>query len=385
MSSKEVKILHCADLHLGVEFTSLGDNAAQRKRENFLVLEHILSICREEKVDFLLLSGDLFDHIHIESQIITEVLEQFSRIPDTIIAIAPGNHDPFSIDSCYYARKWPENVLLFQNEWTSFLFEEKNVCLWGAGFQSTYHPDSFFSISQNDLDTDRINICVIHGDLVPQGQTSLYNPISKNLIRQSGFDYIALGHVHKRTVILREGKTFYAYPGCPEGHGFDELGEQGVYLGTVSKGRHSLRFRKTCSRCYYEVLVSIDHAQTNQEIAESVIAALNERFPDDAKDHLYKIILKGEIPESLTMDLEGISQRIESNCYFSKIENQTTLELDYELLAKEQTLKGIFTRKMLDEIARAKEKKDEASISMAQNALQYGLKAFDGEVVWNED
>ena len=98
MHSNEIKILHCADLHLGAEFSSLGNKASQRKREGFQVFEDIVSLCKEESVEFLLIAGDLFDHLHIDSQIITEVIDQFAGIPDTVVAIAPGNHDPLSID-----------------------------------------------------------------------------------------------------------------------------------------------------------------------------------------------------------------------------------------------------------------------------------------------
>lgn len=385
MSSKEIKILHCADLHLGFEFSSLGDKAAQRKRENFLAFERIISLCQKEEVDFLLIAGDLFDHLHIEAQIITELVEQINRIPGTVIAITPGNHDPFTIDSCYYTRSWPENVVIFSNEMSCIIYEEKNVCLWGAGFNSTYHQDSFFNNNQNDIDENMINICVIHGDLVPQGQNSMYNPMSKDSLRLSRFDYVAMGHVHKRTEIQKEGKTFFAYSGCPESHGFDELGDLGVYLGNISKGRNSLQFLKTCNRCYYEIPVEVSNIQTNQDIAELILQKLNDSFFDDARNHLYKIVLQGEVPIKFTIDPEGISQKISPYCYFSKIEDQTIIEIDYDSLAKEQTLKGIFVRKIYEKLEDAKSKKDEALVRTLHEALKYGLKAFDGEVVFNEN
>jgi DNA repair exonuclease SbcCD nuclease subunit len=385
MSFNEVKILHCADLHLGVEFATLGDKAGQRKRENFLAFERIISVCKEEKVDFLLIAGDLFDHLHIDSQLVTEVMGLITKIPETVVAIAPGNHDPFSIDSCYYTRTWPENVRLFPNELSYYTFEEKNICLWGAGFESTYHPEPFLAVDPEALDDNRINICLVHGDLIPQGQGSLYNPLSKELIRQSRFDYIALGHVHKRTAVAREGKTWYAYPGPPEGHGFDEPGEQGVYLGSISKGAHSLKFRRICNRCYYEIPVLISDIRINQEIASRVIQTLKERFAEEAKDHLYKILLKGEVPGGMTIDPDYIAQKIASECFFSKIENHTTIALDYDILSKEQTLKGIFVRKMREEIAAAASKNNDAAVLLAQSALQTGLKAFEGEVIFDED
>ena len=75
-----------------------------------------------------------------------------------------------------------------------------------------------------------------------------YNSVTPGFIESSGMDYIALGHIHKHTEIRRLGKTFYAYPGCPEGMGFDELGEKGVYIGEISKGGNSLEFLPTARR-----------------------------------------------------------------------------------------------------------------------------------------
>lgn len=380
---KEVKILHCADFHLGAEFSSLGDKAAQRQRELLFAFERIVSVCGEEKVDFLLIAGDLFDHIHIDNQIYNELIESVSKIPDVIIAIAPGNHDPFSIDSWYYSKPWPENVLIFKDNLSCVTFKDKNVCLWGGGFTSTYHPASIFAAdSENmpEMDSDMINICLMHGDLVSQGVTSNYNPMTKEQFKQYRFDYIALGHVHKRSEIQKTGKTFYSYSGCPEGHGFDETGELGVYIGMIGINRCSLEFRKTCQRSYHVHPVDVSNLQTNQEISSQIVKTLEERFADDHMNNLYKIILTGEIPESMNIDIENITQRISSFCYYAKIEDQTTIAIDYESLAREGTLKGLFVKNMLDKIDTANSKNNTHDIELAKMALQYGLKAFDGEV-----
>ena len=62
-----------------------------------------------------------------------------------------------------------------------------------------------------------------------------YDPIRKEEIAASGLAYLALGHIHKRTEPLTFGGTVCAWPGCPEGRGFDELGEKGFYAGTLER------------------------------------------------------------------------------------------------------------------------------------------------------
>lgn len=383
MAPKEVKILHCADFHLGAEFTTLGEKSVQRQREILFSFERIISICKEEKVDFLLIAGDLFDHIHIDNQIYSEVVDLFRRIPDTVIAISPGNHDPFAVDSWYFTRIWPDNVVIFRNNISCIVFPEKNVCLWGGGFTSTYHPDSFLpAVGGNEIEIDRemINICVMHGDLVAQGGTGFYNPITKEQLRHQQFDYVALGHVHKRSEIQKAGKTFYSYAGSPEGHGFDEPGDLGVYIGMICKNRISLEFRKTSQRNYCELLVDISDLQTNQEIVSRISKTLEEKFAEESANNLYKIILTGEIPEYLNIDPENIAQKISASCFFAKIEDQTRVAVDYETIAKDRSLKGLFVQKMREEIEKARSSRNDKGLEAMQKALQYGLKAFEGEV-----
>ena len=66
-------------------------------------------------------------------------------------------------------------------------------------------------------DSSKINIMVIHGELVQGNGLSHYNPISEGDIYNSGLDHLALGHVYKYSGIQRTGKTYWSHPGCAEG------------------------------------------------------------------------------------------------------------------------------------------------------------------------
>ena len=92
---------------------------------------------------------------------------------------------------------------------------------------------------------------VLHGDAV--NNQSPYNYISKAEIAGSGLDYLALGHIHAASGLLTEGRTAYAWPGCAMGRGFDELGEKGVYLGTLDASGCKLEFCPLSGR-KYEIL-----------------------------------------------------------------------------------------------------------------------------------
>lgn len=385
MAKSEVKILHCADFHIGAQMSTLGDKAGLRRNDLLLTFEKIIGICRTEKVEFLLIAGDLFDRINVEPQIVSEVIEHIASIPDTVVAISPGNHDPLSIDSCYHLREWPQNTVIFSDALSYVLFEEKGVCLWGGGFTSTYVHDPMLAEFRGAHRDDLVNICVLHADLMQTGQSGIYNPITREMIAALPFDYLALGHVHKRSLIKKEGRTFFAYCGCPDGHGFDEPGEQGVYIGSVSKGRHTLQFVKTSSRIYREIPVVVDDCRTHTEVATRVLAEIKAVDAQSFSNDLYKVVLVGEIIPNLALDTTAIESRISSDVFFAKVVDNTETAVDLDELAKEETLKGIFVRKIRDDYKAAINDKNEQRAIMIRQALSYGLKAFEGEVSLDEN
>ena len=84
-----------------------------------------------------------------------------------------------------------------------------------------------------ELDKDKINILCAHGDLLDTD--SRYCPIRMDEIVRSGFDYIALGHVHNSDGIHRGGNMWYGYSGCLDGHDFGENGYKGAVSIAMSK------------------------------------------------------------------------------------------------------------------------------------------------------
>ena len=93
---KSVKVLHCADLHIGAAESSLGAKAQSRRAETLITFEKIINTAKENAVDILLIAGDLFNSNNIEKSFIDRVFECFSEIPDVKIVFSAGNHDPLN-------------------------------------------------------------------------------------------------------------------------------------------------------------------------------------------------------------------------------------------------------------------------------------------------
>ena len=376
----QVKILHCADMHLGADLSVLGRKSTTRKAEMKKTFMNVVKMCQDEQIKMLLISGDLFDNVHIQESLVEDIRDGFASLTDTIVAIAPGNHDPLTEDSPYMKKDfWPHHVIIFGNELKSVEFEGLGVRLWGAAFKGTYATNSILQqvLVPND---SYINICVIHGDMVSHNQKSSYNPITEAQLSRSGMDYVALGHIHQRSEILKAGDTFYAYPGCPEGGGFDELDDKGVYIGFVAKHMCSLTYRKICQRMNVELKVDISEAVHSKAAADIILEKMKSKYEKSYMENLYKIILEGNIPDHIHIDMEEIRAAF-SDVFFVKIKDRTVVDIDMETVAGDTTLKGIFVRKMMEQMSDLEDKKKEKF----HNALKLGLKAFTGEVKYSED
>lgn len=380
---RPVKIIHCGDLHIGSAFSAIPEKSKIRQQELMRTFNKIIEMCQKEKADILLISGDLFEQTDIPVEISSFIIKSFEKINYTRVFIAPGNHDPYTVDSDYRTKHWPENVYIFRDKMEFVQLEDLQVRVWGAAFVNSSEKNCLLG---NALPEDGyIDICVIHGDLVSSGKTSMYNPITKEQIEKSHMDYVALGHVHKYSGILKAGKTFYAYSGCIEGRGFDELGEKGIIIGTVEKNRCKLEFKSICERMYLEAVVDVSGSTNQQEIAQCILRTISDGFGKEYFRHLYKIKLTGELPVNLKPSSQAMFVWLSNNLFFFKILDKTSVLTNLEQLSQEISLKGTFVRKIMEKIDDCKSKSDFDAAEKYRMALNIGLRAFEGEVKYDEN
>lgn len=369
-----MKLIHCADIHLGAGGSSLGHLGITRMAEIKNTFLKIVQLCREEKADYLLIAGDLFDSAAPSEHLVEEVAGAFAAIPDTKVIIAPGNHDYVMTGTCYTRTElWSDNVHIFTGAWSYIEFPEDKVRIFGAGFTSMYQIIPLLDTELEYPKDDFCNIGVLHGELAAGAGESNYNPVTKRQIRESGLDYLALGHIHQESGLRREGGTTYAYPGCHEGRGFDELGEKGIYIGEVEKGSCRMEFRKICKRMYIEENIDISGTGSVQEI----VAAIEERLEKQGsnyREYLYKLVLTGRIPDGAIIRQEDIEAAL--GVFYVKLRDRTQLDVDYESVAKESGIRGIYVRKMLEKIREYQQSGKEQEAGLYLEALEKGYRAF---------
>lgn len=374
-----VKILHCADIHLGAVGSFLGENATQRRFETLLTFEKIVDTAKENQVDFLLISGDLFDSNEIDSVLVDRVFTAISSMGDIKTVYCAGNHDPLNSLSPFKNRDLPQNLFVLGTENECIPFEEKGVRIYGRSFEDTsLLGENQFSLSvPND---DIINIMVLHGEL-KSDLNSTYNAITPEFVKTSKMDYIALGHVHKKSGVLKLSNTSFAYPGCPEGQGFDELDEKGVYIGNVYKNRVELEFLPVSKRKHIEEHIDVSRCEDSAQMATEILYRLKSKYGENYAVNLYKIVLIGELSEEIKISTDEILSRLNTELFFAKLKDKTEIKIDTEILAKEASLKGFFVKNMLELIENAPTDEKQKY----KDALKLGLTAFNTEVQYSED
>ena len=259
----------------------------------------------------MLLAGDLFDG----ERVYPETLE---RLRETLVAlacpvfIAPGNHDPFTPRSPYARQSWPENVHIFRGGALEAVeLPELGCVVHGAAFTAPERTDQVLAGLTAPAD-GLVHILCLHGEV--NAPASQYGPITREQIAASGLTYLALGHVHQCSGLQRQGDSFWAYPGCPEGRGFDELGDKGVLAGTVERGRVSLDFVPLCRRRYHILTADVTGRNPRQ--------ALEEAMPATASDDVCRVIFTGETGEA-GIDLAGLTGDYRDRFYALELRDQT--------------------------------------------------------------
>ncbi|MBQ8831616.1 MAG: DNA repair exonuclease [Oscillospiraceae bacterium] len=355
-----VKFLHCADLHLDSPFDSLPEyKASCMRREMRELLNFIADLANSRRADIVFLSGDLLDSTVSYYETSDALIEALERI-DGKVFISPGNHDYFCSMSPYAYLDFPENVHIFKSQTVECVeLPELGCRVYGAAF---IQNDSASLLNAFTAEDDgMINLMCIHGNV--NGDS--YNRITGANMLSSGIDYMALGHIHARSELSKAGDTFFAYPGCPQGRGFDETGDKGVYFGEVSKGDVRLEFIPTCRRRYMEYTVDVTDFPSVKEAALSVLASA-------ASEDIIRIVFTGETDEEI--NLTALCDELADYAFHLVLKNKTHHRRDLWEGLSEDTLKGSFLRLMHRRLDAA-ETEDERATVMA--AVRYALAAME--------
>ncbi len=315
-----LKILHTADWHLDSPFGSLTEPQRQQLQQVHRTLPDLVAqVCRRECCDLVLVAGDVFDGTPRRETV--EAVKAALGSCAVPVFIAPGNHDFCGPGSPWLEESWPENVHIFTGGLDSVAVPELNCRVYGAGYRSMDCPALLEGFRAGG--EERYCIGVLHGD--PGSPRSPYCPVTAAQVRDSGLDYLALGHIHKAGSI-RAGSTLCAWPGSPMGRGWDETGEKGLCIAALDE-QVSFWTVPLDTVCFYEATVDI-----GRESLESVLPAVET-------GDFYRITLRG----TGAVDLAALKRQF-SHVPNLELRDETTPPIDLWAGMEEDSLRGVYLR-----------------------------------------
>ena len=318
-----IKILHSADWHLDAPMSGHSPEQADfLRRELKKIPQQIVKLAKAESCDLMLLSGDLFDG-EASAETVRNVQNALAEanIP---VFISPGNHDYICPTSPYEIEGWPENVHIFKSpKVETVTLPELDCKIYGAGYTSMDCPALLKGFQAAGEETWHLGI--FHAEAEVSG--SAYCPISREQIRASALSYLALGHIHKGSS-LRAGETLCAWPGCPMGRGYDELGAKGVILVTLNEDVKASFLPLDTPRFYDEEVEVGDNAK------DAVAALLPALHTDD----FYRITLTGYSTGVDTARLTGAFSQVPNLI----LRDETRQEIDLWRSVGEDSLEGVY-------------------------------------------
>lgn len=357
-----MKFVHIADLHLDAKFDNLGQIEGlptKRRIEQRKAMRDIIDYIKENNVEMLLIAGDLYEQNYIKKSSIEYINNLFLEIPDVKIFISPGNHDPYISNSFYATYNWSKNVHIFKEKIEKVDIDEK-IHIYGYGFTDFYCKES--EIEEIKIENQKdINILLTHGTLDGGTEEREYNPLKSNKLKKLGFDYIALGHIHKPYYNEDKNQQIF-YPGSIISLGFNELGSRGILVGELEKDSLKVEFVPIDKREFEEKEIDITNLSSNEDI----LTKIEEMKLND--ENFYKIILTGK--RFFKIDIEEIKKAIEV-ANIIKIKDKTKIGIDIEILQKENNIKGIFVRNMLE-----KQKTENLDKDFIEKAIEIGLEVL---------
>lgn len=314
-----VRVLHAA----GFRFDSpLWEGpatwAAVRNQDLWQTFEAMLTLCRQEQIDFLFLAGDLFEQDYVRKVTTERVAKSLAGLGDTKVFIAPGETDPLVVTSAYRLAVWPGNVHIFSGEISRVEMPAQNAVIYGAGWTAYRQERPFLNGFQADRD-GQLHMMLLHAEVEPQ-QSDGFVQLTRGQIEASRLAYLALGHQQAWSGIQQAGKTFWADCGSPEARGFRESGPHGVLLAEIAPGSARFEFRELGQRRYVEKTLSLLSGNPDALAAELLAdTGTHERQRD-----LFRVRLTGP----------------------SQAETKAEAEVQAEIEAAAQTLQKLLTAKL---------------------------------------
>lgn len=324
-----MRLIHTADLHLDSPFAGRTEEIRRRLHEaSRNALRSLVDLALKERVDAVVIAGDLFDGAGLSFGTERFLLEQLGRLAEahTAVVYATGNHDAAARARRAIGLEWPANVLVAAGpkpRRLPVLSREGQTI--GAIVAAGHHTDresADLSAAFRRTPSPLPEVAVLHTqvrDARYSEHHGLYAPSDLTRLKSSGFDAWLLGHVHQWQVLSEA--PLVCYSGTPQGRGFGEPGPRGCLLVDLTDRRapHAT-FHETSGLRFATLRVAgLESTRSVDGVVRAVRAAWDsERATDPAPgvDWIVRIELEGPTPLAHLLrrpdDLDSLREDVEA-------------------------------------------------------------------------
>ncbi|ECB9787533.1 exonuclease SbcCD subunit D [Listeria monocytogenes] len=314
---KEIQFLHMADLHLDSPFIGLSTLPqplfSAMQESTFQSLERITTVAIKEAVDFVLIAGDIYDSEDQSVRAQARFAKEMKRLEAANIPVfmIHGNHD--FIEKHKEKLALPSNVHVFSEQVEVMSHKTAtgvSVNIYGFSYNERHIRSSRVGEYKIQGDAD-FHIALLHGSEVSSSEEhDVYAPFRVQEISKKGFDYWALGHIHKRQ-LLAESPSIY-YPGNIQGRNRKESGEKGASIITLSEVSTTIDFIGTSPIIWEEAVITLpENSEINAFYRETT--KLLESYQGRSHSYFLHIIVKMENKQKIDTNdwLQMLQEEVE--------------------------------------------------------------------------
>ncbi len=345
------KFLHAADIHLDSPLRGLdryeGAPADQIRGATRRAFENLVEVALREEVALVVLAGDLYDGDWRDFNTGLFFVKQMARLKEAGISVyaVNGNHDATS--RITRRLPLPENVHVFPTgEATTVRLEGVDVAIHGQSFAEQCTTEDLAKNYPAAV-SGVFNLGVLHTSMTGRDGHGSYAPCSEACLRDRGYDYWALGHIHQREVL--SGATTIAYPGNIQGRHIRETGPKGCLVVHVDDNLAVDPVFEPLDVLRWEVArVGLEGAGSSSDALDRVGDAISQVVEQaESRFVAVRVVLEGatSLSEAIAAagrqwvaDIRALALNIGAErVWLEKVVNQTTPPVDARPSAEEDT------------------------------------------------
>ncbi len=331
--------IHTADIHLGRAFADIDYDLSQEQKEiintaHEKALDELCGFAIDKEVDFVLIAGDTFDEcVHdLHSRLVLYNFLKRLESNEIWVYIVPGNHDPASSYTKEIGFKNSGYVKIFGVNTPSETVVVKNragqdaAVIYPFGFETTEYSHSPCDVLEKTRSTGLFNIGLIHCDK-SGGDKNVYAPCTEKELLDLGYDYYALGHIHKPDL----GEKL-VYPGTIQARSRKDTGEHGFcYVNVDNNKIVSNEFVKCDKVRYYNLVFSVTEDETEFDTIERISKRIEE-LSRGAELIILNLVMEG-VCRYKKIDENILKSELSTNrAVLSGIEDNSVIDTDVDLI-----------------------------------------------------